>query len=173
MRETLLKLYYTNHSKSENTPAGKLIARRLSYQKMVTRNNTLLPTVRTMAQDFRDSKCSDVRDKVFGILSICRECCSLEVCADYSLDLASICAKLVDHEIRWHDVSAVSCVDDFLEILGMASGTRETTNSSSRTPWGISIQPRKCPSRFGALGTLSFVFPQRKTLLPSSLNSKE
>jgi hypothetical protein len=51
---------------------------------------------------FKDSQCQDIRDKVFGVLSLSGECCRAAVPADYLLGPKDICARPLEHHLSRH-----------------------------------------------------------------------
>ncbi|KAE9379795.1 HET-domain-containing protein [Stipitochalara longipes BDJ] len=55
-----------------------------------------------LLDQFKDSECEDIKDKVFGLLSLTRECCRRAMPADYSMERKHICAILLEHHLAYH-----------------------------------------------------------------------
>ncbi|TID27532.1 HET-domain-containing protein [Venturia nashicola] len=51
---------------------------------------------------FRKSKCQNVLDRVFGVLTLAQECCRDATPVDYSLEPAVLAAKILDHYLAHH-----------------------------------------------------------------------
>lgn len=51
---------------------------------------------------FRDAECEDIRDKVFGILSLCKSCCYIANSADYRMTPTSVASRMLEHHFSIH-----------------------------------------------------------------------
>jgi hypothetical protein len=59
----------------------------------------------SLMMQHREAKCSDIRDKVYGIHSTAWECCREAVPADYSCTAYELSRRLLQHEIQCHSES--------------------------------------------------------------------
>ena len=48
------------------------------------------------------TECGDARDKIFGLLNICAECCRIAIPPDYSRSLEEICQSVLEHHFSQH-----------------------------------------------------------------------
>ncbi|KAL2075079.1 hypothetical protein VTL71DRAFT_21 [Oculimacula yallundae] len=60
------------------------------------------PELAELVLQFRDSRCEDPRDTVFGLLGLAKICCRADIRADYSITPEKLCTKLLIHHISFH-----------------------------------------------------------------------
>jgi hypothetical protein len=60
------------------------------------------PLLAELVLQFKDSRCEDPRDTVFGLLSLAQDCCRETVRADYSALPEEICTALLMHRLLSH-----------------------------------------------------------------------
>lgn len=60
------------------------------------------PSLVDLLIQFKNSSCSDIRDRIFGLESLSLGCCRRAVPVDYSLGLVPLCAKLLVHHLTKH-----------------------------------------------------------------------
>lgn len=72
---------------------------------------------------FHDCRCQDVRDRVFGLLSLSQECCRAIITADYSAHCKDVCSELIAHHLACHNESngtrSLPICRQILRSLGM------------------------------------------------------
>jgi hypothetical protein len=66
----------------------------------------------------RGAQCLQTHDKVFGLLSLAKECCRNAVEVDYSMSLHDLCIIALRHHLHWHAPRKFfSDVKTFLDII--------------------------------------------------------
>jgi hypothetical protein len=77
-------------------------------------------SVDQLLSTFSGACCSEIRDKVFGILSLVPECCQKAISVDYTAQLLDICQGVLTHRIFVHEHKTFDTTTAILE--GMRIG---------------------------------------------------
>jgi Heterokaryon incompatibility protein (HET) len=78
--------------------AGQLMQRRKDFRLSRPRIYPLIDLVDT----FHEARCSDNRDKIFGLLSLAQSCCRDQITVDYSKRLSVLCRDVLRHHFLHH-----------------------------------------------------------------------
>jgi hypothetical protein len=115
------------------------------------------PLLRLIFQ-YREARCEDVRDKVFGLLGLAKSCCSTALKVDYSSSLIDLHQEILRHAAKDHnlediieyfkaarDLGRILCVpldeeNGKLYNLGILypSTTSVDANDGTKNPWAHS-----------------------------------
>jgi hypothetical protein len=78
----------------------------LIHQQRVTRRSVKdePPHLLSIAFEFSSAQCQDIRDKIFGLHSLTRECCQNAIAVDYKHSPAEICQEMLIHHLRSHRI---------------------------------------------------------------------
>ena len=82
----------------------KVLQQRVARRTTGHESHTLFKLV----QIHKSAKCADLRDKVFGLMGMCSQCCNENVIVDYQKPLIEICRMMLKHHLsgpRTHDLS--------------------------------------------------------------------
>lgn len=92
-------------------------ASRIGWDRDIYMQDTRLrKSLCTLILEYSNSKCSDVRDKMFGYLALAKSCCQEEVRVNYK-SAHEIGQMVVEHEIRHHSLQMFSVLQDKISAM--------------------------------------------------------
>lgn len=65
---------------------------------------------------YRNAKCEDQRDKIFGLLGIASSCCSRAIQVDYSSTLPELAQAVLLHHIHEHQDGALEALEGYIDF---------------------------------------------------------
>jgi hypothetical protein len=107
----------------DNAAAKMFTSPTMKLVRLVDSLSPSTPLLEVMAGN-PEAECGDVRDKAFGLLSLCSECCRIAIRPDYSQSLKEICEYILEHHIKRHTRTGESCRDIVTKDLFDAIGIR-------------------------------------------------
>ncbi|KAK0129224.1 hypothetical protein ONS95_001159 [Cadophora gregata] len=67
-----------------------------------------LYTLFELVQMYKSAECVDVRDKVFGLIGLCSQCCRENVVVDYQRTPLDTCRMLLEHYLSRHSIHGLN-----------------------------------------------------------------
>jgi hypothetical protein len=64
-----------------------------------------------LAETFREAKCFDKKDRVFGLLGLTGTCCQTEIVVDYEMSKESLLSSVFRHHVNCHHHTSESDID--------------------------------------------------------------
>jgi Heterokaryon incompatibility protein (HET) len=92
-----------------------------------------IPLVDLLLQ-FMSSECHETRDKAFGVLSLCEDCCRKAVPADYAVDIVNLSIKITIHHQSQHSSSDGAQTATIARNVFRAMGMLYTHNEDHEIP---------------------------------------
>jgi hypothetical protein len=92
-----------------------------------------IPLVDLLLQ-FISSECHETRDKAFGVLSLCEDCCRKAVPADYAVDIVNLSIKITIHHQSQHSSSDGAQTATIARNVFRAMGMLYTHNEDHEIP---------------------------------------
>lgn len=132
-----------------------------------------------LVQAYQDSRCTDLRDKAFGLHSFALPCCRSSVPVDYTQSPYSLCNQLLKHHIYHHlstndSITIVNKSQNLHRLMGGASQLRDpvspsassvSVGSAERDGYGFGSEKTDLVDiTENVRGTISYVSPPFKHL---------
>jgi len=92
-----------------------------------------IPLVDLLLQ-FMSSECHETRDKAFGVLSLCEDCCRKAVPADYAVDIVNLSIKIIIYHQSQHSSSDGAQTATIARNVFRAMGMLYTHNEDHEIP---------------------------------------
>lgn len=86
----------------------------------------------SLMQTYRDAKCADIRDKLFGLHSIALSCCRKSVPIDYTRSTYNLCGMILAHHFYHHSKDGATIVSQSEDLHRRLRG--QTLESTAECP---------------------------------------
>jgi hypothetical protein len=110
------KVIVDKDSSIKNSSASRLLLAKHGGPHQVSRPRYI--SIVDLVLLHRGAQCLQTHDKVFGLLSLAKECCRNAVEVDYSMSLHDLCIIALRHHLHWHAPrNFFSDLKNFLDII--------------------------------------------------------